>query len=196
MVTTNPLHQPPPPPPPVTPPTPPTGGALALLAPTYNCATGAFTFNTSGGNGSAIEYQAAGITGWTTNPNQFVDTESRTANDVQPFTLMARQNGVTVTYVWDLKAACGRARTAALPEPGTGLQVRVLGNPVPGQTAELDITGADQQVLHLNLVDLQGRVLHQQRIQQADSSSGCGCQWVSRQGCSCSTSARQASASR
>ncbi|WP_018621721.1 T9SS type A sorting domain-containing protein [Spirosoma luteum] len=158
----------PPPPPPVTP--PPTGGSLALLAPTYNCATGAFTFNTSGGNGSAIEYQAAGITGWTTNPNQFVDRESRTALDVQPFTLMARQNGVTVTYVWDLKAACGRARTAALPEPGTQLRVRVLGNPVAGQTAEVEITGAGQQALQLNLVDLQGRVLHQQRIQQPEST--------------------------
>ena len=60
-------------------PNPPIGGSLALIAPTYNCATGAFTFNTSGGNGSPIEYQAPGITGWTTNPNQFVDRESRTA---------------------------------------------------------------------------------------------------------------------
>ncbi len=112
---------------------------------------------------------APGITGWTTNPNQFVDEGSRTANDVQPFNLTARQNGVTVTLVWDLKAACGRARLAALPEAGTGLQVRVLGNPVLNQTAEVDITGADQQALQLNLVDLQGRVLHQQRIEQAQA---------------------------
>jgi hypothetical protein len=154
--------------PPQPPVNPPIGGALTLTAPTYNCATGAFTFNTSGGNGSTIEYLAPGITGWTTNPNQFVDQGSRTANDVQPFTLTARQSGVTVTYVWDLKAACGRARTAALPEPGIGLQVRVLGNPVTNQTVEMEIIGAEQQVLHLNLVDLQGRVLHQQRIDQPD----------------------------
>ena len=156
-----------PPPPPVN---PPTGGSLALTAPTYNCSTGAFTFNTSGGNGSTIEYMAPGITGWTTNPNQFVDEGSRTANDVQPFTLSARQNGVTVTYVWNLKAACGRARTAALPEPGTGLRVRVLGNPVLNQTAEVEITGAERQALQLNLVDLQGKVLHQQRIDQAEAT--------------------------
>ena len=38
--------------PPVTPPgPPPTGGALTLLAPTYDCVTGAITFNTSGGDG-------------------------------------------------------------------------------------------------------------------------------------------------
>ncbi len=154
-----------PPQPPVNPPT----GALTLTAPTYNCATGAFTFNTTGGNGSLIEYMAPGITGWTTNPNQFVDEGSRTANDVQPFTLSARQNGVTVTLVWNLKAACGRARLAALPEPGTGLRVRVLGNPVLNQTAEVDITGAERQAVQLNLVDLQGRVLHQQRIEQAQA---------------------------
>jgi hypothetical protein len=154
-----------PPPPPVT---PPTVGDFALTAPTYNCSTGAFTFNTSGGNGSTIEYMAPGITGWTTNPNQFVDEGSRTANDVQPFTLTARQSGVTVTYVWNLKVACGRARTAALPEPGTQLRVRVLGNPVTTQTAEVEITGAEHQALQLNLVDLQGKVLHQRSIQQAE----------------------------
>lgn len=38
-----------------------------------NCQTGAITFKTSGGNGSLIEYQAAGITSWSTNPNQFVN---------------------------------------------------------------------------------------------------------------------------
>ncbi len=82
---------------------------------------------------------------------------------------MARQNGVTVTLVWNLKAACGRARLAALPEPGSGLRVRVLGNPVLNQTAEVDITGAERQAVQLNLVDQQGRVLHQQRIEQAES---------------------------
>ncbi len=154
-----------PPQPPVNPPT----GALTLTAPTYNCATGAFTFNTTGGDGTTIEYMAPGITGWTTNPNQFVDEGSRTANDVQPFTLMARQNGVTVTLVWNLKAACGRARLAALSEPGTSLRVRVLGNPILNQTAEVDIMGAEQQAVQLNLVDQQGRVLHQQRIEQAQA---------------------------
>ncbi|WP_232074256.1 hypothetical protein [Spirosoma aureum] len=80
---------------------------LTLLAPTYNCQSGAFHFNTSGGDGSPIEFRAApGITGWTTNPDQFVDKESRTANDVKPFTLEARQNGITVTYNWDLRAHC------------------------------------------------------------------------------------------
>ncbi|MFD2570011.1 hypothetical protein ACFSUS_05155 [Spirosoma soli] len=80
---------------------PPSGGSsittLTLLPPTYDCGSGAFTFRTSGGDGSAVEYQANSIISWTTNPNQFVDQESRTANDVQPFTLMAHQSGQVVT---------------------------------------------------------------------------------------------------
>ena len=123
-------------------------------------------FKTTGGDGSPIEFQAAGITGWTTNPNQFVDQDSRTANDVKPFTLMARQNGQVVTYVWDLKVACGRARVG-LEEPNAGLQVRVLGNPVVGQTAEVEISGVLGERVQLSLVDGQGRALYQQAIGQA-----------------------------
>ncbi|GAB4017244.1 T9SS type A sorting domain-containing protein [Spirosoma koreense] len=152
----------------VSPTNPPTG-ALTLLAPVYDCATGAFTFRTSGGDGTPIEFQAAGITGWTTNPNQFVDKDSRTASDVKPFMLMARQSGQVVTYIWDLKAACGRARVG-VEEPGTKLLVQVLGNPILGHDAQLDITGAAGQTLWLNLVDSQGRPVHQQTIDQAGST--------------------------
>ena len=152
--------------PPVNPPPPPPPGALMLVAPTYDCATGAFRFNTSGGNGSPIEYQATpGITGWTTNPNQFVDRESRTVNDVKPFTLMARQNGVTVTYVWDLKAACGRARVG-VGERVSELSISVLGNPTH-DAVTVEIGGAQDQPLTLRLVDLQGRVIESRSIEQA-----------------------------
>ncbi|GAB3993910.1 hypothetical protein GCM10028807_30350 [Spirosoma daeguense] len=151
----------PPPPPP-----PPTGSALSLLAPTYDCATGAFRFNTSGGDGTSIEYFAPGITGWTTNPNQFVDKDSRTASDVAPFTLMARQSGVTVNYVWNLKTACNRAREG-VQEIGTKLQVRVLGNPITGSAAEVEINGVSGQAVRLALVNQQGSILHQQLIGQA-----------------------------
>ena len=151
---------------------PPTGDALALLAPTYDCASGAFTFRTSGGNGSPIEYRAVpGITDWTTNPNQFVDRDSRTANDVKPFTLMARQNGVTVSYVWDLKVACGRSQARlGAGERVSELSVSVLGNPVAGNSAMVEIRGVANQKVQLDLVDLQGRVLHQHTINQAGSA--------------------------
>ena len=143
--------------------TPTTG--LSLTAPTYNCATGAITFNTTGGNGTLIEYQAPGITGWTTNPNQFVDKDSRTASDVKPFTLMARQSGNVVTYTWDLKQACGRARVAA-EEAGTTLSLQLLGNPVH-ESVQVLIKGAEGQPVQLRLTDVRGRLLESRAIEQA-----------------------------
>ncbi|UFH53578.1 Ig domain-containing protein [Spirosoma sp. KNUC1025] len=145
-----------------------TSTALALVAPDYDCSTGAITFKTTGGDGTLIEYQAPGITGWTTNPNQFVDKESRTANDVQPFTLMARQSGNVVTYIWDLRATCGRARVG-VNELGTGLQIRVLGNPVEGKSADVEISGVAGKAVHLKLVDSRGSLVHQLTINQAES---------------------------
>ena len=147
-------------------PNPPTDNPLTLLAPTYDCTTGAFRFNTSGGNGTLIEYRAApGITGWTTNPNQFADMESRTANDVKPFTLMARQSGVLVTYVWDLKATCNRARLSA-GEGVSALSLSVLGNPV-SDAVTVEIRGAAGQPLFLRLVDLRGHIVESRSVEQA-----------------------------
>ncbi len=84
----------------------PSAGPLALVAPLYNCSTGAITFQTSGGNGTTIEFRAIGITGWTANPNQFLDRDARTAGDTPPFTLHARQGGQAVTYTWSRQTHC------------------------------------------------------------------------------------------
>jgi hypothetical protein len=149
---------------PVTP-TPPSS-TLTLLAPTYNCATGAFRFNTSGGDGSPIIFLAIGITGSTTNPDQFVDTELRTANDTQPILLQATQNGTTVTYLWNLKAACGRARLSAA-EPDRKLNVKVLGNPVVGEIVHIEVSGAEGQSMLVALLDQQGRPVSEEHIMQA-----------------------------
>lgn len=145
-----------------------TNGMFTLTAPTYNCLTGAFTFNTSGGDGTQIEYQSPGITGWTTNPNQFVDKDSRTANDVKPFTLMARQSGQVVTLNWDLKAACGRARVG-LEEPGGQLSLKVLGNPAREQLRVL-VEGVQGQSVQLRLTDVSGRLLEKRTIELAGAA--------------------------
>lgn len=142
------------------------GSALTLLAPTYNCATGAFHFNTNGGDGSPITYFAIGITVPTTNPDQFVDTELRTVNDVQPILLQATQNGTTVTYLWNLKAACGRARLGAA-ESERRLSVKLLGNPVVGDIVHIEVSGAEGQPLLVALINQQGRPVTEKRIGQA-----------------------------
>jgi len=140
---------------------------LQLLSPSYDCQSGAIHFNTRGGDGSPIEFMAIGITGWTTNPNQYVDRESRTASDVQPFTLLARQGGVTVSYVWDLKVACGRARIA-LDEKSSRLNVVIMGNPLEGQTADIEIQGVEGKTVGLKLVDQQGHILHKYTVPKAN----------------------------
>ena len=145
----------------------PEPGNLTLTAPTYNCTTGAIKFNTAGGNGTLIEYQAPGITGWTTNPNQFVDKDSRTASDVKPFTLMARQSGNVVTYTWDLKQACGRARVAAA-EAEVSFSLQLLGNPVR-ESVQVLIQGAEGQAVQLRLTDMRGRLLESRTIEQVGS---------------------------
>ena len=142
-------------------PTPPMSGGLALVAPLYTCSTGAITFQTTGGNGSPIEYAAPGITGWTANPNQYLDSDARTAGDTPPFTLSARQGGVTVTYTWSRQATCrSAARLAASPpvaEPTGGWVVY----PTPVGEQELVTLQVppqyDPATLQLSLISLMGR---------------------------------------
>ncbi len=142
--------------------------SLRLIAPTYNCETGAITFHTSGGNNSPIEYAAAGVTDWTTNSNQFVDRELRTAYDTNPLILMARQNGYAVIYRFDLKAVCGRARIGVV-EPATNLTVTLLGNPVR-ESASVQIGGAEGQSVQLHLFDARGKLIEQRTVLQAEAA--------------------------
>jgi hypothetical protein len=149
-------------------------GQLRLVAPLYDCSTGAITFQTQGGSGSPaapIEYMAAGITGWTTNPNQFVDRELRQAADAQPITLMVRQKTSNGTYsqdsyLWDIQAICpvnsASARLGAA-EPGLRVQLSVFPNPVE-EEVRVSIQGAQHQTVRLQLTDLTGRVLVDKQV--------------------------------
>ena len=93
------------------------GGALTVLTPTYNCATGAITINTSGGNGSEIQFKSPGITDWTANLTQYLDQGSRVHADTPPFTLEVRQSGVVTTYIWSRQATCNGTTPAPAPAP-------------------------------------------------------------------------------
>jgi glucose/arabinose dehydrogenase len=101
-----------------------TGGSFALIAPLYNCATGAITFQTSGGDGTPVEYAASGITGWTTVATHTIDAGLR--GDPKVIILNARQNGVQVSYSFDLPAAC---------RPSTGNRPPVVNVPIGNQSA-------------------------------------------------------------
>lgn len=145
--------------------------ALRLNAPDYDCGSGAFTFRTTGGNGSLVEFMAIGITGWSTNPDQFVDTETRTAADAPPITLKARQSGQEITYEWNIRAVCplGSFRVGVATEPTVDLQLNVLGNPVIDETVEVEIIGTLDQSLRLQTFNEQGHQVSEAVIKKAAS---------------------------
>lgn len=82
------------------------GQPLALVQPEYNCATGQLTFQTTGGDGTLIEYRGIGITDWSPNPVQFIDAAVRADPNSTTVHLVARQSGREVTYAFNFRAYC------------------------------------------------------------------------------------------
>ncbi len=148
----------------VTPPvTPPTG--FALTAPTYNCTTKAFTFNSTGGDGSTVQYQAIGITGWSATAGPYTVNP---ASDAGPFTLSGRQSsnpGTVVTFTWDWKATCGYARQGV--ETGSDLSVTVMENPTAAGEVEVLVRGADGQQLQFRMSDARGNAVSERTVEKA-----------------------------
>ncbi|KQS30820.1 zinc-dependent metalloprotease family protein [Dyadobacter sp. Leaf189] len=146
---------------------PPVGDALVMLPPAYDCSTGAVRFKTMGGDGTSISFSAVGITGWTTNPDQYLDYELRTAADAPLITLNAVQSGVTVTYVWNVREVCPVTpinTRMGVAEPTTVTQISVLGNPVSGREIAVEVRGMKGKSLLLELRDVRGRVVEEKRV--------------------------------
>ena len=80
--------------------------------------------------------------------------------------ITAYQAGVIV-YGTEPGPTMGASPRQGVAEAEPGLQVRVLGNPVSSQYAQIEISGAGGQPVQVALTDLQGRVIHQQWIPQA-----------------------------
>ena len=70
------------------------------------------------------------------------------------------------TLIFGTPPAGAAARVMAV-EAGSGLQTRLLGNPVVDNQALVEITGVAGQALRLTLVDLQGRTVHEQLLEPA-----------------------------
>ena len=89
---------------------------LALIAPLYDCSTGAITFRTVEGDGTPITYVAIGIRrNAETDATGIVEAELR--GDPKPILITATQSGVTVSYTFDFAAFCDGGGT---PPPPTG----------------------------------------------------------------------------
>jgi hypothetical protein len=104
-----------------------TGQPLALVQPVFNCQTGAITYQTTGGDGSRIEYQGIGITDWSPNPNQLLDAPVLADLNSKTVLLKARQSGREVTYLFNFRAYC---------QGSNGNQPPTLAVPIENQFAQ------------------------------------------------------------
>jgi hypothetical protein len=92
--------------------------------------------------------------------------------DNPTITLKATQQGTSgeVSFAYNWLAACTNGSGARLgAEPVAELSVRVLGNPVMGETVEVEVRGAAGKSLRLETLSEQGYRIDQQGVQQAGS---------------------------
>ncbi len=97
------------------------GQPFGMIQPLYNCQTNTITLQTANGNGSLIEYQIPGVTGWTTNPVQTLSAGLVNDQNTVLLQLFARQNGQVVSLLFNFRQAC--ALNPAVPVPGASFTV-------------------------------------------------------------------------
>ncbi|MFD2571980.1 Ig domain-containing protein [Spirosoma soli] len=126
-----------------------------------------FTPQYAGVSGEPVSFSVVNELLPTTEPGPY---SLRLYTDNPVITLSARQGSTVSKYVYNWLVACSTARiqseTGSVP---SGLQVRVLGNPVETESAEVDISGVTGQTVLLRVSDMQGRILYQQTIPQAQA---------------------------
>ncbi|GAB3702064.1 hypothetical protein GCM10027592_31040 [Spirosoma flavus] len=81
--------------------------------------------------------------------------------------LVASQGASVSQYSYSWLSGCATPLRQGASEPGTGLQVRVLGNPVAGNTFDVEVQGAEAQPLMLRLVNMQGQLISTKNLEQA-----------------------------
>lgn len=156
------------------------GPLLTLLAPEYNCQTGVIRFRPNGGNGSLIEYLSVGITGWTTNCLNQIDSPAliqdiqNPSSTIDPFVLIARQKYPDGTYYftqyrWDAKASCALSGRESAANTVKVLDVTVLGNPTLSNSVNVIIRELDEPAATITVIDLQGKRISKQTVEQVSA---------------------------
>lgn len=107
-------------------------GRFTLTEPLYNCATGAITFRTSGGDGTPITYAAPGVQRPLLSSNTGVLEDGLRA-DPKVLLITATQSGSTVSYSFDFAASCAEnspPTSATTANTGCGSPASTLGQPL------------------------------------------------------------------
>ncbi|UFH52790.1 WD40/YVTN/BNR-like repeat-containing protein [Spirosoma sp. KNUC1025] len=85
--------------------------------------------------------------------------------------LVAQQGNAQTQYAYNWLASCqiaASARRAVAEEISTGMQVRLLGNPITNHQLNVEIKGVEGQPVYVTLTDLGGRHLASERIERSD----------------------------
>ena len=150
------------------------GATFALVQPLFNCLNGLLTIRTTVGDGSPIEYQIPGVTGWTTDPVQVLPSGVFLDTRTTALLIQARQNGQVVSLNFNFRTFCaanypGNTRLAT-EEAGISLRAVVLGNPTATDWAEVLVTGAENQSLQLRVSNSRGEWVSEQTLEKAEAS--------------------------
>ena len=127
-----------------------------------------FTPQYTGLTGQPISFSIVNELSPTTNAGPY-SINLYTDNPV--ITLTAAQTGTptATSFVYNWLAACGtpNARVASLQE--STLRVNLLGNPSANGQVSVEVRGAADQELQLQLTDMSGRIIDTRQVEQADS---------------------------
>ena len=138
---------------------------LRMLAPAYNCQTGAITLQTAGGDGTPISFFTPGVTRSSAQSTTGV-VEAGIRFDPKPLILYATQSGSTVSITFDLIAFCVRGRMASAEGVST-LEVTVLGNPSTAEMVSVEVRGAEGQPLTYQIRSLTGQLIMEKQTETA-----------------------------
>ncbi|GAB3642951.1 hypothetical protein GCM10027423_35870 [Spirosoma arcticum] len=158
----------------IPPPPPPTPGSFAIVgATTVSCeiVSGGerrltFMPQYTGLTGQPISFSVVNELSPTTSPGPYT---LRVYVDNPTLILRAQQTGSSESgiFAYNWIASCGSSNGARLgAEPTAGLNVTVLGNPVAGETIDVEVRGAAGGPLRLQLLDTRGRRMSETLIEK------------------------------
>ncbi|GHB56356.1 DUF4331 family protein [Persicitalea jodogahamensis] len=146
-------------------PAPPASMEFAVRVKSFSCTNGDIVFEAvNPAPGKTVEYSAAGVSVWTTNPNLRVEQELFWDNNSSGvLTLKARylnEPGSQVSMEYDFRKQCSRARMAAEPTNATAsFSINVLGNPTNKDVVAFDLRGNAGEAMEIGVSDASGRTL-------------------------------------
>lgn len=116
-----------------------------------------------------MSFSVVGLLQPTTNPDAIMYPYA----DNPTVTIIAWDSqGRKASFAWNWLSRCSNGLRKAAEEAEVGkLQVLVLGNPTRNETVDVEISGVSNESVSLDVVNQQGEIVSQQRIEQVGTDS-------------------------